>query len=471
MGLPENVFKPGDRVDGYRIVKLRERGGMSEVYDAVGEHAGEPVILKCIRRVLIDRDDVLERIMEESKVCARLRHPNIVHMYRAGATSLPLAGGSARGEGRRMIVPYLVMEPIEGVTLKRLVEESDDPGSTLPRLPLPIVLDIMIQLSTAVRFMHKKGIVHRDLKPTNIMIGASGHVWVLDFGLAKFTTGGLDSADLPSMGTLGYMAPEQLNPGKKLTADARVDLWALGTIFYVLIAGENPFEPDADSTDSERIAANLFGDPEPLPDFIPSCPAPVWAIIARCLRKNRDERYPSADELLRDLHVEAQRHREPPREVSSPRLRAVARVERREEPAPMPMPRETTPMSPDFQPDDPLRRFRAPKPAHRPLLNRTETAPLPRDFRPASPHAPRAQGFTEPIRMRVGGRATAKLDAALELDPSTMITSPSSGIRSREETPVTMPSVGSPQARPALVSAANPSFPLYLTPVAGLLLA
>jgi serine/threonine-protein kinase len=455
----ENVFKPGDRVDGYTIVRLRERGGMSEVYDAIGDHAGEQVILKCVQWVLISRDDVLERIKEESKVCAQLRHPNIVQMFRAGVVDLPRAGGAAGGQ--RVVVPYLVMEPIDGVTLDKMIAQTEDRGSTLPRLPLEAVLDIMIQLCTAVSFMHKKRIIHRDLKPSNIMIGEAGHVWVLDFGLAKFAIRGLDSTELPAMGTLGYMAPEQLAPGKKLPVDARVDIWALGTILYVLIAGFNPFQPDGDSTDSERIAANLFTEPQSLLELIPSCPAPLWAIVARCLRRNREERYPNADALLADLRVEARRPLPSVRPIELPRVRVVE--------API-LQRETLPASPDFQPRDPLAHFRKVAPSEGRRIEPAPTAQLAKDFRPQSPYASHGAAPTTQLPRQAAAQA-ARLPAA-EIEPQRTVTpsSPSSGVRIRSEDPITLPSAGAPLAAAPPVKSAS-SFPFHLALLAGLLLA
>jgi serine/threonine-protein kinase len=460
--LRDNVFKPGDRVDGYTIVKLRERGGMSEIYDAVGDHAGERVILKCVQRVLIARDDVLERIKEESKVCARLRHPNIVPMFRAGVVHVPLADGSGGLAGsQRAAVPYLIMEPIDGVTLERMIAQTEDRGSTLPRLPLEAVLDIMIQLCGAVSFMHKKRIIHRDLKPSNIMIGEEGHVWVLDFGLAKFAVRGLDSSELPAMGTLGYMAPEQLMPGKKLPVDSRVDIWALGTILYVLIAGFNPFQADLDSTDSERIAANLHGDPQSLLELIPSCPAPLWMIVARCLRRNREERYPNADELLADLRVEARRPLQSARLVEAPKDRVLE--------APV-VQRETLPASPDFQARDPLAHFRKVELSDWRRLLPAPTAPLARDFRPQSPYALHGAAPTAQIPRQAAVQAARLPSAVVEPQRTLSPSTPSSGVRIRSEEPTTLPSAGTLLAVPPPMKSTSP-FPWPLALLAGLMLA
>ena len=185
---------------------------------------------------------------------------------------------------------YIVMDFIRGRTLREHL--------ALGPLDLGGALHVMIEVTSAMCFAHRKDILHRDLKPDNIMVSGLD-VKVLDFGIAKFTQGGTDSHDMPMMGTIGFLSPEQI---ANKHVDGRSDIYALGVIFYITLSGgRHPFEnEDGDTTDSEMVARHLHAEPRPLPE-LSDCPEEASRIVRKCLAKDPDDRFATMDELLKDL--------------------------------------------------------------------------------------------------------------------------------------------------------------------------
>jgi len=205
----------------------------------------------------------------------RLDHPGIQHSF---------------DQGEERSRPYLVLEYIDGITLRE-VERKDG------RLPVPRAVDIATQLAAAMASAHAQGISHRDLKPENVLVTAEGRVVVTDFGIAlmagarRLTWRWLTS----TMGTPDYMAPEQVE-GKR--GDARTDVYALGIMLFEMLAGRVPWEGDNPLV----VMAQHVNAPLPsLRELAPGVPAPLEAIVTKCLRKNPDERYADAGELQADL--------------------------------------------------------------------------------------------------------------------------------------------------------------------------
>jgi serine/threonine protein kinase/tetratricopeptide (TPR) repeat protein len=234
----------------------------------------------------------LHRFEQEASAASNLNHPNILTIHEMGVD-----------DGRH----YIATEYIDGVTLRRKMVAS--------QLETPEILDIAVQVASALEEAHAAGIVHRDIKPDNIMVRRNGYVKVLDFGLAKLTeTIDRSPADAEAatrvlvhtdagvvMGTSHYMSPEQAR-GKPV--DARSDIWSLGVVIYEMIAGRTPFEGE---TSTDVIVAITQKEPPPLARFSPEVISELDWIVMKALRKDRDERYQTIKELITDLRRVKQR--------------------------------------------------------------------------------------------------------------------------------------------------------------------
>ncbi len=290
-------LNPGDRIGIYEIVRLLGSGGMGSVYKARDTRLGRAVAIKLLH---VDDPTESQRLLLEAQTTAKIDHANIVSIYEVG---------NYRGK------PYMVLEYVRGLTLKEVLapDRKLPPGRTV-ELAVPIV-----RCLTAA---HSLGFVHRDLKPENIMVTHQGGVKVLDFGIAKAT--GTVQSRLPTMeplvralkrqqseldiqasssdltgagkilGTLPYMAPEQWRgPGN---VDARADIFSFGLVLYRMLAGVHPLG----NLHGMEWAAIALVD-KPLPRLGPEVPKELADVVARCLEKNRDNRYPDALALLKAL--------------------------------------------------------------------------------------------------------------------------------------------------------------------------
>jgi serine/threonine-protein kinase len=296
-----NVFlKPGDRFLEYRLLEIIGEGGMGIVFKAIEDRSEDIVAIKCLLPCHADREDFAARFEEECKFYPKLKHLNIVRMRRTGVAQLPAPAPP---------IPFIVMDLLEGKTLRKILNRYH-------RLDYLNTLNILIQIADPMRVAHDKGIVHRDLKPENIMVGSNGdekgHVWIMDFGIAKDVHRGLNTEDMPDMGTARYMAPEQVRNvfnagkrGKREKVDHRADIYAFGCIAYEIVTGRHYFINDNDPpTFEETLAGHLVAEPMPIYKIVPECPEhmeDLWLIIGKCLAKDPDERYQSFDEVLADL--------------------------------------------------------------------------------------------------------------------------------------------------------------------------
>jgi serine/threonine-protein kinase len=287
----DSVAEPGDSLIGdslgrYRILELLGRGGMGAVYKAKDTMLGREVAIKVLHPNFSIDQDLLHRFEQEARAASALNHPNIITIHEFGQE-----GG----------VHFIVSELIEGETLRRRVEKG--------RMNADAVLDVSIQIASALNAAHGAGIVHRDIKPENVMARPDGLVKVLDFGLAKladrpatvaFDTNAPTSPDFKTepgtiLGTMAYMSPEQ---ARGLAVDARSDIFSLGVAMYEMAAGRSPF---ARETVADVIVSILEKNPPPLAELAPEAPLALEAIIGKSLRKDREERYQTAGELLGDL--------------------------------------------------------------------------------------------------------------------------------------------------------------------------
>ncbi|MGK3989979.1 protein kinase [Sorangium sp. So ce136] len=286
------ALKAGDVFLDYRITEVIDAGGMGEVYKAVEDYSEDVVAIKCMLPRHLKREDFAIRFRQECRFYPKLKHPNIVRMRKAGVSPDDVA--------------YIVMDYLEGRTLRKLLNKAY-------RLDFLSAMHVMLQVADAMTFVHSKGIWHRDLKPENIMVGAKeeakGHVWLLDFGIAKFADGGMNTDDLPDVGTVRYISPEQVKmlyatsrKAERPKPDGRTDIYAFGAIFYEVLTGKHLFLDDSEpATAEETLTGHLVAAPEPVHEIVPDCPEFVWPVVSRCIAIDREERYARFDEVARDL--------------------------------------------------------------------------------------------------------------------------------------------------------------------------
>ena len=279
----------GEIVTHYRILDKIGEGGMGVVYKAEDTRLGRLVAIKFLSTKL-ERDPLaLERFQREARAASSLNHPHICAVYDVGF---------------REDLPFLVMELLEGTTLRRKIHDGG--------MPLDLMLELAEQIADALDAAHSLGIVHRDIKSANIFVTDRGRIKILDFGLAKLThghTSGIDpytdtrlgQGSAPStvtgqtLGTLSSMSPEQAR-GDEL--DARTDLFSFGVVLYEMATGREPF---AGKTTALVFDAILRTDPTPPSEINPTLPAELDHIIRKALEKDRTVRYQTAAELRADL--------------------------------------------------------------------------------------------------------------------------------------------------------------------------
>ncbi len=274
----------GARLGHYEIVAPLGAGAMGEVYRARDPRLGRDVALKILPPAFAADPERLSRFQQEARAVATLNHPNIVAIYDVGS-----------GEG----VPFLVTELLQGETLRDRLQSA--PPS------LRVALELGIQIAEGLAAAHDKGIVHRDLKPDNLFVTKDRRIKILDFGLAKpVGPAAAAGASEPTMampgtqsgvllGTVGYMAPEQV---RGEPADHRSDIFSLGTILYEMVAGRRAFKS---ATAAETMAAILNADPAPLSSETRPVPSSLERIVRHCLEKDPRERYQSAHDLAFQL--------------------------------------------------------------------------------------------------------------------------------------------------------------------------
>ncbi len=261
-----------EQIGKYQVVAKIGEGAMGEVYKARDPLLNRNVAIKTISGSLAADPQFKERFKREAQSAASLNHPNIVTVYEYGDD----AG-----------VTYIAMEFLEGVDLREAIR-----AKALGHLGRK--LEVMEQISEGVASAHARGIVHRDLKPGNVHIQPSGHIKILDFGLAKLGASELTRSGTV-MGTPHYMSPEQLR-GQK--ADARADVFSLGAIFYEILSGQRAFE---NQPMHEVLARLRDREPVPLRKRAPATPALLVDVVERAMAREPSNRFKDAGELSRAL--------------------------------------------------------------------------------------------------------------------------------------------------------------------------
>lgn len=280
-------------VRGFKFLDVIARGGMAVVYKAVQTSVDRIVAVKELHQHLVQDSEFIDRFKREATAAANLHHENIIIIHDYGAE-----------ERDGQIMSYIIaMEYVEGKSLKDLLALPDGPQNIGKKLPIPVAVNIFIQICRGLEHAHNKGVVHRDIKPANIILANDGYVKIADFGLAH-------SSHLPSMtvtgatlGTPAYMSPEQAAGNRKI--DARADIFSLGVVMYEMLTGTKPFLGE---TYPATITKILTFNPEPVVQLNPSVPKELGQIIDRCILKDVDKRYASVTEILKELHFCAEKN-------------------------------------------------------------------------------------------------------------------------------------------------------------------
>jgi len=302
----------GQEFGNYKIVEKIGAGGMGIVYKALDKSLEQTRAVKVLNPFFVDDKAFNKRFQGEAKNLAKLKHPNIVMIY--ALDNSPAIG------------PYIVMEYVDGKTLKEWIEKSG-------RIHYSKASKIFKKVLSAIDYAHGQGIIHRDIKPSNIMLDKGGEVKITDFGLAKNLLDPTKTLTLGGAGTLYYMSPEQvLGMGEE---DWRSDIYALGITLYEILAGRTPFE----QTDSySKIRKQIVKEELPPPtQFSPDIPGGLVKIIMKSIEKEQKQRFQSAGEMLQAVEKferEQRPTREPPPKPPKPQPSA--------KPAGPPNPQRTT---------------------------------------------------------------------------------------------------------------------------------
>ncbi len=257
--------------DRYEVLEKIGTGGMSDVYKAKDHKLNRAVAIKILKQEFSENGSFVSKFRTEAQAAAGLMHANIVNVYDVGEE-----GG----------VYYIVMELVEGMTLKKYIEMKS-------HLSVKEAISIAIQVSLGIEAAHNNHIIHRDIKPQNIMISKQGRVKVTDFGIAKAATSNTITSNV--MGSVHYTSPEQARGGY---SDAKSDIYSLGITLFEMLTGRVPFNGDT----TVAIAIKHIQNPMPSPrDFVADIPVSVEKIVLKCTQKSPDSRYQSMTELVEDL--------------------------------------------------------------------------------------------------------------------------------------------------------------------------
>jgi eukaryotic-like serine/threonine-protein kinase len=278
MGMTSSPTTVGGR---YELGELLGRGGMAEVRQAVDQRLGRSVAVKQLRADLAIDPTFQARFRREAQSAAGLNHPTIVAVYDTGEEIDPLSGVS---------IPYIVMELVEGPTLRDVLREG---RKILPERALELTQGVLEALS----YSHKAGIVHRDIKPANVMLTANGGVKVMDFGIARAVadTSATMTQTAAVIGTAQYLSPEQ---ARGETVDARSDLYSTGCLLYELLAGRPPFVGDSPVSVAYQHVREA---PVPPSQLDPEITPEIDAVVLKALAKDPNDRYQSAGEMKADI--------------------------------------------------------------------------------------------------------------------------------------------------------------------------
>ena len=257
--------------DRYELISKIGSGGMSEVYKARCHKLNRFVAIKFLKPEYCEDENFIANFQREAQAAAALLHPNVVSVYDVNET-----------DG----VYYIVMEYVEGITLKQYIERNG-------KIPVKEAISIAIQIAQGMEAAHNAGIVHRDIKPANVLISREGKIKVTDFGIARTTTANTISEDI--LGSVRYISPEQARGGR---VDSRSDIYSFGIVLYEMLTGTLPFDGESSVT----IALKHIQENVPLASEIaPELPTGIVRIVEKCTQKKPERRYQKTSSLLSDL--------------------------------------------------------------------------------------------------------------------------------------------------------------------------
>ena len=266
------MLKPGTLInDRYEIIERIGSGGMANVYKAKCHKLNRCVAVKVLKTEFSADKNFVKRFRDEAQACAGLSHPNIVNVYDVGTD----------GDTH-----YIVMELVEGITLKEYIEKKG-------KLEVKESLGIAIQIARGMEAAHRSHIVHRDIKPQNVILSKDGKVKVTDFGIAKAINSNTITVD--TMGSVHYLSPEQARGGY---SDEKSDIYSLGVTMYEMLSGKVPF--NGDNTVSVALL-HIQSEPIALRELDPEIPVSVERIVQKCMQKKPERRYLTSTDLIKDL--------------------------------------------------------------------------------------------------------------------------------------------------------------------------
>lgn len=257
--------------DRYEILEKIGTGGMSDVYKAKCHKLNRLVAIKVLKQEFSENANFVSKFRVEAQAAAGLMHPNIVNVYDVGEEN---------------DINYIVMELVEGITLKKYIEKK-------ARLSVKEAVTIAIQIGLGIEAAHNNHIIHRDIKPQNVIISKDGKVKVTDFGIAKAATSNTITSNV--MGSVHYTSPEQARGGY---SDEKSDIYSLGITLFEMLTGRVPFNGDT----TVAIAIKQIQEDMPSPrEYVPEIPISVEQIVLKCTQKSADRRYQNMGSLISDL--------------------------------------------------------------------------------------------------------------------------------------------------------------------------
>lgn len=257
--------------DRYEILEKIGTGGMSDVYKAKCHKLNRYVAIKVLKQEFSENENFVSKFRIEAQAAAGLMHPNIVNVYDVGEENG---------------IYYIVMELVEGITLKKYIERK-------ARLSYKEAVSIAIQVSMGIEAAHNNHIIHRDIKPQNIIISRDGKVKVTDFGIAKAATSNTITSNV--MGSVHYTSPEQARGGY---SDEKSDIYSLGITLFEMLTGRVPFNGETTVAIAIKHIQEEMVSPK---EFVPEIPSSVEAIVLKCCQKSPDRRYQNMAEVIADL--------------------------------------------------------------------------------------------------------------------------------------------------------------------------
>lgn len=265
----------GKKLDGrYEIIELIGVGGMADVYRAKDIMENRVVAVKILKSEYAENDEFVRRFRNESKAIAVLSHPNIVKIFDVGYDNE---------------MQYIVMEHIDGITLKEYIEQQG-------LLKWRDCVHFTIQILRALQLAHDRGIVHRDIKPQNVMLMSDGSIKVMDFGIAMFSRQDHTLSE-KTMGSVHYVSPEQARGSR---TDEKSDIYSVGVMMYEMLTGRKPFDGD---TPVAVALKHMNDEPTKPTEYVSSLYEGLEEIILHAMEKERNKRYQSASEMIRDIEA------------------------------------------------------------------------------------------------------------------------------------------------------------------------